>query len=138
MGTPEDNKALVLRFMDALQRGDIATAANCFDAERYYSHAYEADLAGTWEQQKASFRAKVWSDVESERIALVAEGDRVVHHGSFTGTHTGTFLGIPASGRRVTMQTLESWRIDGDKSVEHWGGLVVTEKIAARIGHPDS
>ena len=46
MGTPAENKALVERFLKAFGTGDIATAADCFDAERYYSNAYEADLAG--------------------------------------------------------------------------------------------
>lgn len=47
MGTPEENKALVRRFLDALGSGDVATAASCFDPERYYSHAHRAGSAGT-------------------------------------------------------------------------------------------
>ena len=34
MGTPEQNKALVMRFIDCLYGGDVAGAAACFDAER--------------------------------------------------------------------------------------------------------
>ena len=133
MTPADDNKALVLRFIDALNRGDIAAAAECFDAERYYSHAYEADLAGTWEQQKAAFRAKCWSDVESERVAVLSEGDRVVVHSTFTGTHTGPFLGIAASGARVTMPSIEIWRIADGKIVEHWGGLQVSAHTMRRL-----
>ncbi len=133
MTATDDNKALVLRFIDALGRGDIGAAAECFDADRYYSHAYEADLAGTWEQQKAAFRAKAWSDVVSERVAVIAEGDRVAVHGTFTGTHTGTFLGVPASGARVTMPSLQIWRVDEGKIVEHWGGLLVSELTMRRL-----
>jgi steroid delta-isomerase-like uncharacterized protein len=133
MTATDDNKALVLRFIDALGRGDVAAAAECFDAERYYSHAYEADLAGTWEQQKANFRAKVWRDVETEPVAVVAEGDRVAVHSTFTGTHTGTFLGVPASGARVTMPSLQIWRVADGKIVEHWGGLQVTELTMRRL-----
>jgi predicted SnoaL-like aldol condensation-catalyzing enzyme len=133
MGTPEENKALVLRFIDALSKGDVAGAAACFDAERYYSHAYEADLAGTWEQQKANYRSGTWSDVETERLAVIADGDRVAYLANFTGTHTGPFLGIPPSGRRVTIPMLETWRIDGDKIVEHWGGFQITERLLARL-----
>ena len=133
MGTPEQNKALVRRFMDALSSGDIATAAACFDAEKYYSHAYEADLPGTWEQQKAQYRSGTWSDVSSKRIALLADGDRVAHHGEFTATHSGEFLGVPASGRRITMQSLEIWRVEDDKIVEHSGGFIVTPHVMARL-----
>jgi len=133
MGTPEENKALVLRFIDALDAGDVAAAAACFDLDRYYSHAYEADLAGTWEQMKARHHAPSFQDVVLERVALVAEGDRVAYHTRMTATHTDELLGIPASGARVTIDGLQIWRIDGDKIVEHWGGPVVTEKVAATL-----
>ena len=99
MTSTEENKALLMRFLDAFGAGDIATAAECFDADRYYSHTYEADLAGTWAQQRANYRAAIWTDVDVERIAVWAERDRVGHHSSFTATHSGPFLGIPASGQ---------------------------------------
>ncbi len=136
MGTPVENKALVVRFLDAFKRGDIAEAATCFDAERYYSHAYESDLAGTWEQQKADYRANIWTDVTVERIAVLADDDCVAVNSSFTGTHSGSFLGIPASGVCVTIPMLEMWRIQDDKIVEHWGGFVMTDKIVARLRDP--
>jgi predicted ester cyclase len=129
MGTPEQNKALVMRFIDCLHGGDVAGAAACFDAERYYSHPHGADLAGTWEQMKARRRAEAFSDVSSERVTLVADGDRVVHHGRVTSTHSGAFLGVPASGRHVTFDQIEIWRIENDKIVEHWGGLAEVERL---------
>ena len=133
MGTPEENKALVLRFIDALDTGDVATVAACFDPDHYYSHAMEADLAGTWEQMKARRREPAFGDIELETVALVAEGDRVAYHTRMTATHVGELLGIPASGARVTIDSLQVWRIDGDKIVEHWGGPIVTEKVAAAL-----
>ena len=36
------------------------------------------------------------------------------------GTHRGEFLGIPGSGRRVTIQAVESYRLDGGKLAEQW------------------
>jgi predicted ester cyclase len=133
MGTPEQNKALVRRFIDALNVGDVATAAECFDAERYYSHAHQADLAGTWERMKAARREPAWTDDASETVALVADGDRVVHHSRFTATHAGPMFGIPATGRRITMDHIELWRIDNDKIVEHWGGGWELERLFAEL-----
>ena len=129
MGTPEQNKALVMCFIDCLDGGDVAGAAACFDADRYYSHPHGADLAGTWQQMKERRRAEAFADVSSERVTLVADGDRVVHHGRVTSTHSGTFLGVPATGRRVTFDQIEVWRIENDKIVEHWGGLAETERL---------
>ncbi len=73
----------------------------------------------------------------SERLALVADGDRVVHHGRVTSTHSGRFLGAPASGRRVTFDQIEIWRIENDKIVEHWGGLAETERLYNELARGD-
>jgi steroid delta-isomerase-like uncharacterized protein len=124
---------VVNRFIDALRTGDVATAAECFDADRYYSHAFEADLAGTWEQMKAGRRSRTWTDVEVEPLAVVADGDRVARHAVFTATHTGEFFGVPASGRRVSIPSLEIWRVADGRIVEHWGGLQVTEHLLDRL-----
>ena len=81
MTTPDENKAIVRRFLDALSAGDVAGAAACFDAERYYSHAWEGDLAVTWEKMKTRRRSGTFTDWQTETVALVGDGDRVVHHG---------------------------------------------------------
>ena len=47
MGTPEENKALAQRFMDALSTGDVATAASCFDPNNYYSNAHAGRTSPT-------------------------------------------------------------------------------------------
>ena len=96
-GTQEENKALVRRFIDTLDTGDVAATTACFDADRYYSNAMEADLAGTWEQMKgAPSRTVVRRRREPDPYALVAEGDRVAYHTRMTATHVGELLGIPA------------------------------------------
>jgi len=37
------------------------------------------------------------------------------------GKHTGDFLGIPATGKEVTMTGIAAHRIANGKIVEHWG-----------------
>jgi len=133
MGTPEENKALAQRFMDALSAGDVATAASCFDPSNYYSNAHAANLADTWERMKARRRNPALSDVTQEHVALVADGDRVVNHTRMIGTHTGELFGIPATGKRITIDHVEIWRIEGDKIVEQWGGTWELERIVREL-----
>ena len=78
-------------------------------------------------------RNPAFSDFTSESIALVAEGDRVVHHSRSTGTHTGTLFGIPPTGKRVTVDHVEIWRIEDGKIVEQWGGTWEFERIANEL-----
>src|SRR2546430_11091940 len=111
MSTPEQNKALVKRFINCLTAGDVAGAADCFDLERYYSHAHRADIAGTWEQMKARRRAAALSDFDAENEVLVAAEDRVVRHVRGSARHTGELLGVPATDRRIPLALIEIWRI---------------------------
>ena len=37
------------------------------------------------------------------------------------GTHKGEFLGVPATGKSVTIQGIDILRLSGGKGVEHWG-----------------
>jgi predicted ester cyclase len=50
----------------------------------------------------------------------IVEGNRVVTRWSFTGVHTGTVFGIPASGREVTLSGISIDRVIHGQSVEHW------------------
>ncbi|HKY53192.1 MAG TPA: ester cyclase [Anaerolineales bacterium] len=52
---------------------------------------------------------------------LIAEGDKVVARIIMTGTHTGDFYGIPATGKRVEFSGIYIARIANGKIVEHWG-----------------
>ena len=51
---------------------------------------------------------------------MVAEGDQVVTKKTFTGSHTGEFAGIPATGKPVTLQFVDIMRLRDGKIVEHW------------------
>jgi predicted ester cyclase len=37
------------------------------------------------------------------------------------GTHRGDFMGMPASGKKVTATVADFFRISEGKVVEHWG-----------------
>ena len=38
-----------------------------------------------------------------------------------TGTHQGDFMGIPATGKKISMGEIHIVRIVNGKGVEHWG-----------------
>jgi len=51
---------------------------------------------------------------------LVVDGAWIAAHFVDTGTHRGTFRGVPATGRPVTTQEFAMYRVDGDRIVEVW------------------
>jgi len=50
-----------------------------------------------------------------------AAGDYVVLHGHFTGTQTGEFHGIPATGKAIKISVTMIDKIIDGKLVEHYG-----------------
>ena len=51
---------------------------------------------------------------------MVAEGEKVATRKTFHGTHEGEFMGIPPSGRAVSMGLIDIVRISDGWVVEHW------------------
>lgn len=52
---------------------------------------------------------------------LIAEDDMVALHMTWTGTHEGEFMGIPASGRNMSIEVIDIFRIVDGRFLEHWG-----------------
>jgi predicted ester cyclase len=52
--------------------------------------------------------------------SIIAEDDLVAARASFTGTHKGEFLGIPPTGRQVTVTASYICRLVDGKIVERW------------------
>ncbi len=51
---------------------------------------------------------------------LIAEDDLVLARLTARGTHRGELMGIPASGRQVTVAAMELYRLDDGKIAEQW------------------
>jgi SnoaL-like polyketide cyclase len=49
-----------------------------------------------------------------------AGGDRVVSHCTMRGTHSGVWMGIAATGKKVSVPVITIHRILGAKIVEDW------------------
>ena len=64
---------------------------------------------------------------------LVAEGDKVVCFWTSTGVHRGEFLGISATGKRVTFSGVAVDRLIGGRIIESWGILDIWG-VALQIG----
>lgn len=52
---------------------------------------------------------------------MIAEGDKVAYRLTVTGTHTGEFMGIPATGKRITFTETHIDQIANGKIIRHEG-----------------
>ncbi len=51
---------------------------------------------------------------------MFADGDKVVVRATLHGTHNGPLMGIPPTGKQVTMPFIGIYRLAGGKIVQHW------------------
>jgi len=65
------------------------------------------------------FRA-AFSDTQTTVDDAIAEGDKVAWRWTFRGTHTSPFMGIPATGKAITLTGITIDRVVGNQIVERW------------------
>jgi steroid delta-isomerase-like uncharacterized protein len=59
-------------------------------------------------------------DSSTEILDIVEDGAKVAVHWQTTGTHTGEFMDVPATGRSIAVTGASFLRFDGDKLAEEW------------------
>lgn len=75
---------------------------------------------------RASFkqRAQAVHAAFTQRVVtldeLICRDDRAAWRWSLTGTHSGSFAGVGATGRRITLRGVNFQRFAGGQVVEHW------------------
>jgi steroid delta-isomerase-like uncharacterized protein len=60
------------------------------------------------------------SDVSFEVQDVIAQDDRVAVRLVASGTQTGPFMGMPATGKRYAIEEIHIFRLEGDRIAEHW------------------
>ena len=75
-------------------------------------------------QNPLSSRSRIlfaaFSDLHLTIHDQIAEGDKVATRKTMSGTHQGAFAGMPATGKRMTLEILEILHIDGGKILGYW------------------
>jgi predicted ester cyclase len=75
--------------------------------------------------KNAAEHATAWGDLRYTLDELIAEGDKVVARGSWSGTHKGDvktpFGTMPGTGKKATVQAIAIFRIADGKLAEQRG-----------------
>lgn len=77
-------------------------------------------------------------DLTATMEDLIVAGDKVVGRFVYRGTHSGAFMGIPPTGRRVEMRSIDIWRVENGMFVEHWDELNTLELFTQMGALPNS
>jgi predicted ester cyclase len=63
---------------------------------------------------------KAFGNLRVEILNQVAEGDLVFTHKAFHARHVGEFMGVPATGKDITMLIMDIIRLKDGLYTEHW------------------
>lgn len=124
----EQNKALIHRLNEELWNdGNIAALDQIFAADFVDRTAFPGSAPGRegLKQLVIMFSA-AFSNTSSTIDDLVAEGNKVAWRWTFRGTHTGPFMGIPATGNTITFTGITIDRIVDGAIVERWNQADMT------------
>jgi steroid delta-isomerase-like uncharacterized protein len=135
----EHNRTVALRWIDAFNARDDAAEAAARTTD-YVAHAPESI-------QTAALDSDAWveflgvflegfPDLHLEVLDSSADEAMVAQRILFTGTHTGTFRGLPPTGRKVRFSGLEINRMVDGRVAEHWfqlDAVTLFEQLGLRV-----
>jgi predicted ester cyclase len=101
------NATLLERYVAAVNGNDAAALREIF-AEPYLQHGGIKGLRNIFPDLHLTVEDRIFG------------GDKIVARNTWAGTHRGAFLGIEPTGKQVTINTIDIWRVEGGKFAEHW------------------
>ncbi|HCO94264.1 MAG TPA: hypothetical protein DIU00_09980 [Phycisphaerales bacterium] len=122
-GDPETNKAIVQRMIDEVMNNQNMAVIDELFATDYVMHdpAWPMEIKGPdgFKQWAGAMLEPFFSN-SNITGEMTAEGDKVAVYWSWSGTHTGEFMGIPPTGNQIAITGTSIHRFADGKFVESW------------------
>lgn len=133
--TPEAAEALTHRWhLEAVQEGKLDVADEILTPECVI-HANATEVRGlAGAKHLAAALHTAFSDLRITHHEALVAGDRVAIRWTSDGTHDGDYFGVPASGRRVHLEGLDLFHMQGGKIAAIWiefDNLAVMQQMGA-------
>ena len=115
------NEALIRQVLELINDRNLDAAFEFYAPDYIYHGPGGQELSGRdgirglWAVFLAAF-----PDLHSTVDDVISEGDKLVLRWTIQGTHTGEFLGIPASNNQISLAVTEIFRIADGQLVEAW------------------
>ncbi len=119
----EENKAIVRSWIESYNKHNLDSVDE-FLAPDFIDHVHHGGPEGVKQVFNMAFNA--FPDWHESIEEMIAEGDTVWARLTYTGTHTGEFFGLPATGNKITATAVAMYRIDNGKLVE---GRFITDAL---------
>lgn len=118
----EENKALMRRIYEEVFNEGNLDLVDEVVAPDFVNHTAPGAPRGPEPvKQLVTMLRNAFPDQHISIEDMIAEDDKVVMRNTYSGTHEGTFMGIPPTGKRFTQNQIHIMRFADGKVVEHWG-----------------
>jgi predicted ester cyclase len=139
-----EHVALARGIYDVIQAGDYRRLPELFTEDYVENEPLPGSVKTGQDalvEAIGAYRA-AFSDLRFEIQRVISDGDIAAVHYRFTATHTGDFMGLPPTGRRVDVQGVDIGRVAPDgRCCEHWGymqeGILMTQLSIPAQGSVD-
>ena len=118
----ESDEAMAHGFAEMLNEKDVSLLDRLL-AEDYVNHNRSVEDGREANKQFWSYWLSAFPDTEVTVEDAFVAGDRVVGRFTYRATHAGEFMGAKPTGRRVEMSSIDIWRVEDGRFVEHWDEL---------------
>ena len=128
-----DYKALVREMFAGIATGqDVDAAIDKYMAEDFVEHEDIPGMDNTRDTPRKLFKMMqaAFTNFHVDVHDVLQDGDKAVARISFMGTHTGDFMGLPASGNPVKIDAIDIVQLRGDQCVAHWGVMDMAGAMA--------
>ena len=129
-----DNKEVVRRFnIEVIQNGS-EVEFHALMAPDFINHAAPSGMPSGSQSMWNTFQNILRPALSDIRVTIhdqIAEGDRVTTRKTISGIHSGTLMGIPATGKDVAIEVIDIVRVEDGRYAEHWGLNSLAHVLAA-------
>lgn len=115
------NEVVIRRFVnEAINNGDSSAMRELIHSDYVY-RSPDQELRGpeALEDLFTAYRTGL-PDLKTSIDELLASGDKVAISITLRGTHSGDVMGIPATGKEVTVHGMVISRLEDGKIIEEW------------------
>ncbi len=136
----EANKQLVRRYQEIYNSNDLDALSEVL-ADDLLTPKIMTGIPSGLEGAKAAHRImqQGFPDFQTTIEDLIAEADQVAVRITIRGTHTGQFLNIPPTGKRVEFSGMYIVRVENGKIAEQWSeedsvSLLAQLRVRPQVG----
>jgi steroid delta-isomerase-like uncharacterized protein len=118
-----DHGATARQLYERISAGDVDGFGDLL-ADDFVEHEETPGLAPTKEGVKEFFKMYIaaFPDMRMDPEDVLASGEKVIVRVRARGTHQGDFMGVPPTGRSVSVEAIDILHFRDDGLVhEHWG-----------------